>query len=246
VSGASLTINQAANTTFAGAINGNGQIVKQGAGTLTLTGTAGNYSGTFGVNNGRVNFNGALYLGTVSANSSGTVGGTGFINVLNMNGGTIAPGTSAGTLTVDTLNAGGGTYLWELSSLSTTNPGVNYDRIVVQNQANFYESADLTISFIDSATNPNAGNPFWNVTRQWAIIDGTGGGVLIGDFGTITNPSWNSGFFSMSNNGTQLVLTWTPVPEPSFILGFIAPVLLAGFARLYRRSRLKAVVTNEA
>jgi hypothetical protein len=149
-----------------------------------------------------------------------------------MSGGTVAPGNSAGTLTVDRLTASSGVYQWELAALSTSNPGVDFDRIVVNNQANLSETALLTINFTGTATDPNAGDPFWNTARQWAIIDSSGGAV-IGNYGTITNAIWSTGSFSLTNTGTQLSLSWTPVPEPSV---FGAAAVLAGVS-IYRRRR---------
>jgi autotransporter-associated beta strand protein len=235
VTGGYLNIIQWANTTYSGVINGTGTIHKQGTGTLTLTGTGNNYSGTFEVNSSRVNFNGFLGLSAVSANGGGTVGGTGLINVLYMNGGNVSPGMSAGSLSVDRLEAYEGKYQWELAAFSTVNPGVNYDQIRVLSRANFYDSAQLSLNFIGSATNPDGGDTFWLLARQWTIVDGTNA-TLSGNYGSITNPTWNAGNFSLTNTGTELVLSWTPVPEPGLVLGMVSAVL--GLARSgFRRHR---------
>lgn len=95
-----------ASTTFAGTItNGNNAnrsvaLNKQGAGTLTLTGTNGS-SGPTTVSTGKllVNGNHIFATNTVTVNATGTLGGTGIIGGNTTVNGTLAPGTSIGTLT---------------------------------------------------------------------------------------------------------------------------------------------------
>ena len=108
-----LTINQATDTTYAGAIAGNTalNIVKTGSGQLTLLGSNGGYAGNTTVSNGTLLVNSDLGSSPVTVNG-GTLGGYGSISgsVTVNNGGTLSPGTNGvlGTLTISgdlTLNA---------------------------------------------------------------------------------------------------------------------------------------------
>ena len=103
-------------TTFAGTIFGGGSLVKQGAGTFTLTGTNSTISQTT-VNAGTLIVNGALN-GNVTVNSGAILGGSGTINGINTqvtinSGGILAPGNSPGLITVASLklNAGSQTQI---------------------------------------------------------------------------------------------------------------------------------------
>ncbi|MCA0248161.1 MAG: autotransporter-associated beta strand repeat-containing protein [Proteobacteria bacterium] len=118
--GGVLTVNQSSNTSFAGAIGGNGSLIKTGSGTLTLSGTS-NYSGGTTVsggtligttsslqgdivNNAAVVFDQAT-LGTYAGNMSGsgtlTKTGSGILVLSGGNsyggGTTVSGGTLAGT-----------------------------------------------------------------------------------------------------------------------------------------------------
>lgn len=122
-----------------GVISGAGGIAKQGATTLTLSGTN-TYTGTTSVEQGRLvvanggslastnttvtnstlTVNGTI-SGVVTASSGGIVGGSGTVGTLNINGGGVfGPGNSAGTTTA-TNGASwsqGGSYAWEIFDLA--------------------------------------------------------------------------------------------------------------------------------
>ena len=73
---AKLTVNQAGNTTFAGAIQGTGSLTKTGAGKLTLSG-ANTYTGLTELLGGVLEISGA---GSLSSDALALYGGTTFIN----------------------------------------------------------------------------------------------------------------------------------------------------------------------
>jgi fibronectin-binding autotransporter adhesin len=95
-----LTVSQDTNTVFAGTISGTGGLVKEGSGTLNLTGTN-TYTGNTEVSGGTLKVNGALPNSTVIVETGGTLGGNGILGALQMTGGTLAPGNSIGRLTVN-------------------------------------------------------------------------------------------------------------------------------------------------
>src|SRR5205814_1031708 len=103
-------------STLASAIIGAGGFVKQGTGTLTLTGASTNV--TAAINAGKLMVNGSLG-GTMQVNSGGTLGGTGTVGATTIaSGGTIAPGNGIGTLNVggNYIQNAGSTYAVEVNS----------------------------------------------------------------------------------------------------------------------------------
>jgi fibronectin-binding autotransporter adhesin len=109
------TVDTAANSvTLSGNLSGVGGLVKNGAGTLTLSGND-TYSGNTTVGNGTLLVSGTVAASALTVNSAGTVSGLGTLKGAVVNNGTFAPGTNGiGTLTVSnalTLNSGGATTL---------------------------------------------------------------------------------------------------------------------------------------
>src|SRR5262249_2746071 len=94
-----------ASTTFSGIISGAGFIVKEGIGTLTLTG-ANTYTGGTTISNGMLMVNNMSGSGTgagaVMVNPGGTLGGSGVVSgaVTVSSGGSLVPGNPLGALTV--------------------------------------------------------------------------------------------------------------------------------------------------
>jgi len=96
----SLTVNQNADSTFGGSIDGTGLFVKDGPNRLNLTGNS-PFTGSTHVNGGTLAVNGSLAGSPVTVNTGGTLGGNGTVGGLNVgNGGVVAPGNSIGTLKV--------------------------------------------------------------------------------------------------------------------------------------------------
>ena len=194
-SGGALTVTQATNIGYAGAISGNGSLTKTGAGTLTLTGnnnyqggttvSAGTLAGTtaglqgniFVANGANVSFDQALgtqggYGGQLSGGGSLTKTGAGMLFLTNTNsysGGTVV---AQGGLSIGSdanLGNGGTVALAANTTLQFTNSGTYTHAITV--------SGDPIFSLISSLT----------VTQSGAIADGgtpgtvevTGGGTLV-------------------------------------------------------------------
>ena len=96
-----LSVSQAASTTFGGAIQDGAQrplaLSKGGAGTLTLAGSN-TYSGPTNVNQGLLQVNGSL-TSPVTVNSGGILGGTGYLGSVTVaSGGQIAPADALGVM----------------------------------------------------------------------------------------------------------------------------------------------------
>ena len=117
-----------------------------GGNTLTKTGT-----GILAINSNLVSGGGTVICQEGTCSGSGTVSGD-----LNNSGGTISPGNSPGVLTVDGdyTQGAGGTLAIELAG---TSPGDEYDRLVVNGQANL--EGTLAVTLLDSFT-PLDGHTF--------------------------------------------------------------------------------------
>jgi len=116
-----LVFNRAEDLTYAGAIDGAGDVIKQGAGRLFLTGTN-TYTGATTISEGSLLVNGVITASAVTV-TSGTLGGNGLLKgpVTIQSSGRLAPGASVGTLTIsNSLNLSGVTVM-ELNPAAGTN-----------------------------------------------------------------------------------------------------------------------------
>ena len=118
---ATLTLDQTADTSFAGAIEGTGGLVKNGTGVLELTGISG-YSGATAVNGGGLVVNGSIANSAVTVAGGAFVGGSGALGALALqSGSTVAPGNSIGTMTTgDVTFDPGSTYEVEVDALGNS------------------------------------------------------------------------------------------------------------------------------
>ena len=138
--------------TFAGSITNTdnnpsfvGNLVKEGAGTIILTG-ANTYSGTTTVNGGTLRINGSTAAtSALAVASAATLGGTGTLGgAITVNsGGTLAPGNSVGTLTAGSAVING--------SLAIEIDGSSADRLNVTGNLNI---TNATLALIGTATGP--------------------------------------------------------------------------------------------
>jgi autotransporter-associated beta strand protein len=239
--GAGTLVLSSPGSSYAGNININ-------AGTLALTG-AGNYStasNTVHVASGATLdvsqlTSGFRYGGDpstrMSVNSGDTVDGTGTVNggLKVSAGGTVYAGVDGvGTLSVK----GNGDFSagsnWKVK-LSTANPGpVNTSNVI---------DFTATLKVADQTNMPIDGSGLTYAAGQ--TFDYVIGNTSNANLGAVnfqpTNflpASFNSpSYFSLFENGNNVVLQFTPVPEPTFGLAFVGGVTGAFFLRS-RRARL--------
>jgi len=68
----------------------------------------------------------------------------------------------------------GATMAWKLGALSTANPGTDFDQITVNGSLALGGSSVLSIdltSLLDLSLQPGGGDPFWNTSHTWTIIN---------------------------------------------------------------------------
>ncbi len=143
---------------------------------------------------------------------SGTITG----GVVVATGGRISPGDTVGKLTLSGFSAGsagldlsaGGTNVWELAAPSTSNPGADFDQIVIINgSAVLGGDSTLRLQFTGTATPPDSSDAFWQEFRTWHIIAATN---VIANFAAIANGSYTAGEFSTIVDANGVWLTFTP------------------------------------
>ncbi|MEO5712092.1 MAG: autotransporter-associated beta strand repeat-containing protein [Luteolibacter sp.] len=191
-----LTVGNAANTTYAGIINGTGALVKSGTGTLTLSGTN-TFSGTTTVNAGTLKISADSGLGTAPV--SPTAG------KLVLGGGTLATTTTftldsnRGITTGGTIDVAAGTTLAYGGIAAGTGS-------LTKNGA-----GTLVLSGVNSytgATEVNAGNLAVNGSLNSASAVTVAGGAILSGTGTISGSvtAEDDGIL-MAGNGINGILT---------------------------------------
>lgn len=247
----------AANT-FAGVIRntaGSLSLTKIGTGTLTLSG-ANTYSGATAVNAGTLNITStgstaassavtvsnsgtALVVdgtvnGTLLANVSTTLSGTGTVNGAATINGTHNPGNSPGIQTFTNGLTYGNTATLNAEFVGNTLGlrGTDFDGVDVTG-GNLTIDSLATLALYTSSIDYT--DSLWDSARAFTVIDYSGVGTSTGLF---TLDTTNAGSFAaegswgLANSSNDIILSWTPVPEPSVaaLMG-----VLGGFLLLRRR-----------
>ncbi|WP_442483273.1 beta strand repeat-containing protein [Aeoliella sp. SH292] len=188
---------------FAGNIAGNGGLVKDSSGTLTLAGQTAFIGGTT-VNAGTLLVNGSLSFGLGSAwvNTGGTLGGTGLVGDVALNGGSLSPGNSAGTLTIEDLLWTSGTLVFDLG------PTAAESDLLSASELEGLSTSTYAFTFVNNG---------WSVGTTYDLITFDLTTIPIDQF-VFTNTDGLDGVFSYSSNNNVLQFTVTvgaAVPEPS-------------------------------
>lgn len=242
--------------------NGSGafSLVKGGTGTWVLSG-ASTYTGTTTVSGGTLvvgdGTKGSLGNTAVTVGAGGTLAGTGPIagSVTVASGGTLSPGNSPGSQAVGSLAwAGGGNYNWQVLDAAGS-AGIGYDTYAV--------SGSLDLSALTSgdpfninlwslaSSGPDVGGNAANfnsaLAQSWTLVStptpiaGFGSDLFQVNVGAVNGTSGftnslGGGSFgvTLGDGGTDLMLSFTPVPEPGSLL--LVAVVGAAMVSLRRRS----------
>lgn len=216
-----LTLNQTADYTYSGRLEGNLALVKTGAGTLVLSGTNG-YTGTTSVDGGTLQVDGSLAGGgNVTVANEAKLSGSGSVaGLITMSSGaTLAPGTSPGTLTVSNglSMASGSTFEVELTG---TLAG-QFD--VVQMTGGTLTLSGGGISVLGDDVTYDVGTTF-TVLQGYGSRSGTFGVTEVAGSGMGGNVY--SILYDQGSGANELVLQVIPEPAALGALGLLAAAML--------------------
>lgn len=222
---------------------------------INITGGSFNYTGSGSlandvtVNGGEFKSNGGNFTGNLTL-ASGTVSGTNLSGVALSFGSnqTLSPGNSPGTLTTgDQTWAGAGTYLWEINQLAGdggtqgSDPGwdfVNINGALLITATNL-DKFSVNIDSLALLTS-------WNNSQNYTFVIATASGGISGfdasafqlnSTAFADQHSLGGGSFSVAQNGNNVELKFTAVPEPSTWVLLIGGLVLL-IAPRFRRSGL--------
>jgi autotransporter-associated beta strand protein len=164
---------------------------------------------------------------------SGTVVGA---VTLNNAGSTLSPGASPGILSFNTSQSWSSfNYDWELNNWAASVAGTNYDQIAITGGLTLDVAGAYTLDLLSLTSGNLSGNVanFTDTANSWSILTTTGGITnfdsskwTINTGGFTSSPTW-TGSWSIGQTGNNLVLTYTPVPEPAAaLLGGLGTLLL--------------------
>jgi hypothetical protein len=227
--GSTFTLGNSGAQTFTNVISGAGAVLAS-AGTTTLS-APNTYTGGTVITGGKIivsnTLGSATGTGPVVVGSGGVLGGSGTITgplVLNT-GATVAPGNSPGTLTVGaTTFSSGATFAFDINDANGS-AGTSWDVLKITGPLTV--SATTASPFIINLVSLDFGNQGGLLSNfdpmqayAWQFVSTTGGIAGFSADAFRYNASQfqnglNGGIFSVSQLGNNLVLNFTPIPEPS-------------------------------
>jgi len=120
---------------------------KDGTGKVTLQ-AANTYNGDTVVGGGTLIVNGSLQSPLTTVNNGALLGGSGSLQGVLLNGGTISAGNSAGLLSMNNLDASNGNFIFELGA--PTSRGITYDAIDVASLLTLGTDTSFTFEVLDN------------------------------------------------------------------------------------------------
>lgn len=231
--------------TMAGPISGTGGLNIVGNGPKSLNG-ANTYTGPTALTAGSLRVNGSITNdSTVTIGPGTTLAGNGTISsTTSLQAGAIlslVDGVGASALTFGKglgVNATASTAWYLLSNtdaLGAAGTTSGYSQVrVTGGDLTIPATAPITLTFQYSVGSVEQSsvlwaNPFWDASHSWKIVDYSGTGTVSVNNYTIANPSFldsgsnalntaTRGSFSITNDGQDVYLQYTAVPEPTTAL----------------------------
>ena len=253
-----VTLNGAGTGTFQKVLGqGTGALVKNGTGTWTLSG-ANTYTGATNVTAGTLLINGSTSIASaVSVGLNGTLGGTGTVGGNTTISGLHSPGNSPGIQTfagnLSYVNAGatGPTVNWELASNTTTvgvNPTANFDQVIVGGNLDFTHPTNINLSFNGVGSTVLWSDSLWDSSQSWLLYDVAGITTNIANL-NLNTVNWldsgsnlfstTGGSFTLGQSGQDVMLNFSPIPEPS-TYGIALGAMALALAAVRRQRRKKS------
>lgn len=172
--------------------------------------------------------NGTVALGGGTLAVTQRLSGTGTIDGSVVVTGEHAPGNSPGiqSITGDLAYGSGASVAWELIDNTTTNSPIVFDQIVVGGTLAFNAATALSLSFDSLGSAVDWSDPFWGSDQSWTIYDVAGsttgfsnlsisGTSWLDSLGSLLSESRPDASFALTQQGSDVVLTYTAVPEPA-------------------------------
>ncbi len=233
-----LVIQGSAVTELNGSYSGSGGLAKDGSGILVLseanthTGTTFLHNGTLVANNatGSATGSGLLQVEAGLVAGHGSIANTAYFAAgSRLTAGSVVSGTtptlspvlqSENQLTFGADILFDGKLEFYLGALSES---VGFTQIRLEGaDAEFVLGINSTFTldashFLLGVSDPNSGNSFWNLAHEWTLVELTGTGLIDGIFASENLGVWQQGAFTLvytGGDGNDLVLVYTPVPEP--------------------------------
>lgn len=170
---------QAFTATIAGDISGAGVLVKQGTGTLILTGNN-TATGATAVAAGTLRVNGTFATGggTVTVDSGATLAGSGTINRAVAVNGSISPGVTTGTLATGSTTISG-TYVCDVNGVTTDVLAATNLTLGAASTLTVNESNGTAFPYLIATYSGTLSGTFASVTPGYAVDYDTPGQLLL-------------------------------------------------------------------
>ena len=204
---------------------------KDGTGKVTMQ-AVNTYNGETIIQDGTLIVNGSLQSPLTTVNNGALLGGSGSLQGVLLNRGTISAGNSAGLLSMNSLNASNGNFIFELGAPSSR--GLTYDAIDVTTSLTLGTGTDFTFEVLD--------NYVFSIGDSYDLfnfgsIDATGFDITKLDI-ALPNLSSNELVWDTTSFTTDgLVSVVSNIPEPSALQLFgIGLISLLACHRINKRN----------